>query len=111
MNITSLFHKIVEFVAVNSQKSVLLLIAVGVWVLVFINIYDAFSIKEVSVIRIKDNIQVYGTVDVDDINSSVKIYGEVDANLDRINGRSDVFFNNPRRGDTDKYYVIPVTVE
>ena len=59
MNITSLFHKIVEFVKLNSQKSVLLLIAVGVWVLVFINIYDAFSIKEVSVIRINDGEGVF----------------------------------------------------
>ena len=111
MNITSLFHKIVEFVKLNSQKSILLLIAVGVWVLVFINIYDAFSTKEVSVIRIEDNIQVYGTVDVDNVNSSVGIYGEVDANLHRINGQRDVFFNNPRNGHNNKYYVIPVTLK
>ena len=94
-----------------SEKAILSFIAVGVWVLVFVNMYDTFSTKEVSVIRIKDDIQVYGTVDIDDVKSSVSIYGSVDANLNRINGRSDVFFNNPRRGDTDKYYVIPVTVE
>ena len=94
-----------------SEKAILSFIAVGVWVLVLVNMYDTFSTKEVNIIRIKDDIQVYGTVDVDDVKSSVSIYGSVDANLNRINGRSDVFFNNPRRGDTDKYYLIPVTVE
>jgi len=36
---------------------------------------------------------------------------KVDVNLQEINGRSDVFFNNPKRGDDNKYYLIPVTVE
>lgn len=41
----------------------------------------------------------------------VMVEGTVDVNLQQINGRDDVFFNNPRRGENDKYYLIPVTVE
>jgi hypothetical protein len=48
------------------------------------------------------DIEVSGRVDVDNT---------VDVNLHEINNHRDVFFNNPSRGDKNKYYVIPVTVE
>lgn len=50
----------------------------------------------------KKTVKVSGNVDVDNT---------IDVNLQEINGRSDVFFNNPKRGDDNKYYLIPVTVE
>ena len=54
-----------------------------------------------------------GTQDVYVRGGHVDAYvsGHVDANLSEINGHRNVFFNNPRRGDKDKYYVIPVTCE
>lgn len=66
-------------------------IAVGIWMLVLQNL---------GVIPVAQ--KVSGNVDIDNT---------VDINLQEINGRSDVFFNNPMRGDDDKYYRIPVTTE
>ena len=74
-----------------SLKAILLAIAVGIWVLVLQNLGILTATQDVS-----------GTVDVGN---------SVDVNLQYINGRRDVFFNNPSRGDKDKYYLIPVTVE
>lgn len=45
------------------------------------------------------------------LDNGIPVNGTVDVNLQEINGRSDVFFNNPKRGDDNKYYLIPVTVE
>lgn len=81
-----------------SLKTLLFLLVVGVWVLVFQNL---------GIIPVTQNVNIkeieYGT--------QIGIRGSVDANLQYINGRSDVFFNNPSRGENDKYYVIPVSVE
>lgn len=81
-----------------SLKTLLFLLVIGVWILVFQNL---------GIIPVTQNVNVkeieYGT--------EIGVRGPVDANLHYINGRSDVFFNNPRRGDEEKYYVIPVTVE
>ncbi len=74
-----------------SLKSILMAIAVGIWMLVLQNL---------GVIPVAQ--KVSGNVDIDNT---------VDINLQEINGRSDVFFNNPMRGDDDKYYRIPVTTE
>ena len=55
-----------------------------------------------------------GSVDVDNtisVRGSVDVDNAVDVNLQYINGHSNVFFNNPSRGEKNKYYVIPVTVE
>ena len=55
-----------------------------------------------------------GSVDVDNtisVRGSVDVDNAVDVNLQYINGHSNVFFNNPSRGEKDKYYVLPVTVE
>lgn len=51
-----------------------------------------------------------GDIDAD-VSGSVRVDNAVDVNLQYINGQRNVFFNNPRRGEKDKYYVIPVTVE
>lgn len=82
-----------------SLKGILLVIAVGIWMLVLQNFGIFPSTQDV---RVKNTVDVSGAVDVGN---------SVDVNLQYINGRSDVFFNNPRRGDKDKYYLIPVTVE
>lgn len=74
-------------------------IAVGIWVLVLQNLGVIPVAQDV---RIKKTVKVSGNVDVDNT---------IDVNLQEINGRSDVFFNNPKRGDDNKYYLIPVTVE
>ena len=83
-----------------SLKGVLLIIAVGIWMLVLQNL---------GIIPITHDVYVRnGTVD---IKWTVDIDSPIDVNLQYINGRADVFFNNPSRGDNDKYYLIPVTVE
>ena len=82
-----------------SLKGILVVIALGIWMLVLQNL---------GVIPVTQDVKVKNMVDV---SGRVDIGSSVDVNLQYINGRSDVFFNNPRRGDKDKYYVIPVTVE
>lgn len=78
-----------------SLKTILMSIAVGIWVLVLQNI---------GLIPINQDVRVTNTVET-------KVNNAVDVNLQYINGHSNVFFNNPSRGQDDKYYVIPVTVE
>lgn len=82
----------------STLRFLLLMIGVGIWIIVFQNL---------GVIPITQNVKL---VDVE-TGTSIGIRGSVDANLQYINGRSDVFFNNPSRGENDKYYVIPVSVE
>ena len=82
-----------------SLKSILMAIAVGIWMLVLQNLG---VIRVAQDVRIKKTVKVSGNVDVDNT---------IDVNLQEINGRSDVFFNNPLRGDDNKYYRIPVTTE
>lgn len=82
-----------------SLKAILSFIAIGLWIIVLQNI---------GVIPITQNVHVKNTVDV---SGDIHVTNPVDVNLQEINGRSDVFFNNPKRGDKDKYYLIPVTVE
>lgn len=82
-----------------SLKGILVIIAVGIWMLVLQNLGVIPVAQDV---RVKKTVKVSGNVDVDNT---------VDINLQEINGRNDVFFNNPMRGDDDKYYRIPVTTE
>ena len=82
-----------------SLKSILVIIAIGIWMLVLQNLGVIPVAQDV---RVKKTVKVSGNVDVDNT---------VDINLQEINGRNDVFFNNPMRGDDDKYYRIPVTTE
>ena len=35
----------------------------------------------------------------------------VDINIEAINGHNDVFLNNPKRGDNDKFYLLPISIE
>ena len=71
----------------------------GIWMLVLQNLGVIPVAQDV---RVKKTVKVSGNVDVDNT---------VDINLQEINGRNDVFFNNPMRGDDDKFYRIPVTTE
>ena len=83
----------------GTLKGILVVIALGIWMLVLQNL---------GVIPVTQDVKVKNMVDV---SGRVDIGSSVDVNLQYINGRSDVFFNNPGRGEKDKYYVIPVTVE
>ena len=49
-------------------------------------------------------VKVKGSVDVDNVNDRVGI------DIQAINGQSDVFFNNPSKGDNDRYYLLPTCV-
>ncbi|UBM61433.1 hypothetical protein LA303_08370 [Candidatus Sulfidibacterium hydrothermale] len=82
-------------------KVTLVMIAVGIWVLIFQN---AGIIPQVSPRRISVDsaLRVTGSVDVD---NTVFIKGSVDANIESINGYSK-FYKDPRTGE---FYVIPVT--
>ncbi len=82
-------------------KNVLILIVVGVWVIVFQNAGLIPQFKP-SKIATDQPISIKGLVEVE---NTVFIKGQVDANLESINGHSK-FYKDPRTGD---YYVIPVT--
>lgn len=82
-----------------SLKSLLAIIALGIWMIALQNLG---VIPVTQNVHVKNRVPVEGNVDVDNT---------VDVNLQYINGHEDVFFNNPRRGEKDKYYVLPVTVE
>lgn len=82
-------------------KTTLLLIAVGIWVIIFQNagIFPQVSPQKV----VADSLmRVTGAVD---INSTVFIKGKVDANIESINGYAK-FYKDPRTG---QYYVLPTT--
>jgi hypothetical protein len=85
-----------------SHKAILLSIAIGIWVLVLQNLGLIGSNKVDARITNQVDARIMNAVEVDNA---------VDVNLQYINGRRDVFFNNPSRGDNDKYYLIPVTCE
>lgn len=82
-------------------RSLLILIVVGIWIIVFQNagIIPRFSPLAV---QAEDAITVKGEVDV---MNTVFIKGNVDANLESINGYAK-FYKDPRTGE---FYVIPVT--
>ncbi len=88
---------------INSRfiKFTLILIAAGIWVLVFQNAGIIPQVKPQR-IAVDSALNVTGTVDVD---NTVFIKGSVDANIESINGYSK-FYKDPRTGE---YYVLPVT--
>jgi len=92
---------IMEELSVRFLKTTLVLIAVGIWVLIFQN---AGLIPSASrqVVVADSALRITGEVDVP---NTVIIKGAVDANIESINGYSK-FYKDPRTGD---YYVIPVT--
>lgn len=82
-------------------RSILIVIAIGVWVIVLQNAGVFPQLKPVKV-QAESPLEVTGMVEVGNI---VYIKGQVDANLESINGYSK-FYKDPRTGE---YYVIPVT--
>ncbi|NOU46594.1 MAG: hypothetical protein HOO86_05965 [Bacteroidales bacterium] len=83
------------------QKSMLILIATGVWVVV---LQLSGIIPQIRPMQFssQDVLQVKGIVEVENV---VLIKGTVDANLESINGYSK-FYKDPRTGE---FYVLPVT--
>jgi len=88
---------------INSKfvKTTLILIAVGIWTIVFQNLGLIPRIIPLE-ITTDEPIVVSGEVDV---NNTVNVKGSVNANLESINGYSK-FYKDPRTGE---YYVIPIT--
>ncbi|MBN2834480.1 MAG: hypothetical protein JXR48_05885 [Candidatus Delongbacteria bacterium] len=84
-----------------SLKAILIIIAVGIWVIIFQN---------AGIIPTNQNVRVVNSVDAY-VSGSVDVDNTVDINIHEINGHRDVFFNNPRRGEKNKYYVLPVSTE
>lgn len=82
-------------------RSILILIAIGIWILVFQNTGIIPRLTPLSVAT-HEVVAVKGEVDV--INT-VFIKGSVDANLESINGYAK-FYKDPRTGE---FYVIPTT--
>lgn len=82
-------------------KRSLIVIAIGIWFLVFQNagLLPQFRSWKVSG---DGPLPVTGTVKIDDF---VVIKGKVDANIESINGYGK-FYKDPRTG---QYYVLPVT--
>ena len=84
-----------------SLKAILLTIAVGIWAIV---------LQNAGVIPTNQNVKVVNTVDV---NGSVRVSGEVDANvgntvdinISAINGHSNAFYDHGFNGVHDR---IPV---
>ncbi|MBM0659435.1 hypothetical protein [Capnocytophaga genosp. AHN8471] len=94
---------------ITFNKAILTIIALGIWCLVFQNskiISISQEVKRVAVIG--GEVEILGGVRVDN-KVDVEVKNDVlDVNLQEINGRRDVFFNNPSRGDNHRYYRIPV---
>ncbi|SET12394.1 hypothetical protein SAMN05444285_10691 [Draconibacterium orientale] len=84
-----------------SLKAILIIIAIGIWVIIFQN---------AGIIPTNQNVRVINSVDAY-VSGSVDVDNTVDINIHEINGHRDVFFNNPRRGEKNKYYVLPVSTE
>lgn len=91
----------------SSIKLILGSIAIGIWVLVLQN-FGVFSEDKTQSVRVVNSVGINGSVEVE---GRVNIGNTVDVNLQEINGHNNVFFNNPHRGDHNKYYVIPVSTE
>lgn len=91
---------------ISLMKISVISIALGIWVIVFQLAGVLPSTQKVYVVGgevaadIKNPVNVSGSVNVDNT---------IDINLAEINGQSDVFFNNPTRGHSGKYYRLPVT--
>lgn len=100
------------------QKGFTIFMLIGVWTIVIQNIFILNKQQnEITISRINTPVEVHGNVSVGNTvdvtgsvytTGSVKINNTVDVNLESINGYSDAFFNNPRKGDKEKFYTIPV---
>jgi hypothetical protein len=97
-----------------SLKAILVIIASGIWVIVLQNAGIIPHIPSEQIVCVKGgyiDADVSGTVDVNSIKNMVNVTGDVDVNIMRINGQRNVFFNNPTRGEKDRYYVLPVAIQ
>ncbi|MFZ4462384.1 MAG: hypothetical protein ACOYN5_00935 [Bacteroidales bacterium] len=82
-------------------KTILIVIAVGVWMIVLQLTGLIPQIQPLSMAT-SDVVEIKGAVEVENV---VFIKGTVDANLESINGYSK-FYKDPRTGE---FYVIPMT--
>jgi len=82
-------------------RKTLILIAVGIWILIFQNAGIVPPIRQQRV-GVDSLVRVTGAVEVD---NTVFVKGTVNTNLESINGYSK-FYKDPRTGE---YYVIPMT--
>lgn len=82
-------------------RSILILIALGIWVIVFQNAGVLPQLKP-TMVSTNQAMEVKGVVEVE---NTVFVKGRVDANIEAINGHSK-FYKDPRTGE---YYVLPVT--
>ncbi len=82
-------------------KTILILIATGIWMLVFQNAGILPSLSP-QVVVADSALRVTGEVDV---TNTVFVKGSIDANIESINGYTK-FYKDPRTGE---YYVLPVT--
>jgi len=90
-----------EELSTRFVKITLVLIAAGIWVLIFQNAGLIPSARP-QVVVADSALRITGEVDV---ANTVFIKGAVDANIESINGFSK-FYKDPRTGE---YYVIPMT--
>ncbi len=81
----------------NSNRTVLILIALGIWAIVLQNI-GLFSNQKVEVVN---SVGIHGQVEV---NGGVNIDNTVDINISRINGHKS-FYDHNYNGEYDR---IPV---
>lgn len=84
-----------------SLKAILISIALGIWVIV---------LQNAGVIPTNQNVKVVNTVDAKvrgsvDVENEVEVSGNVDVNLEAINGNSNVFYDF---GGNRNYVRIPV---
>lgn len=87
-----------------SLKAIWIVIGAGIWIIVLQN---AGIIPTKQNVYVKGgNIDVSGSIDVDRVRGTVSIDGDVDVDIKKINGKSNVFYQD-RDGE---YMVLPVTV-
>lgn len=87
-----------------SLRVILIIMTIGIWITV---------LQNAGIIPTKQNVfvkggflRVSGNVDIDKINDSVTVDGDVDVDITRINGKKNVFYQD-RDGE---YMVLPVTL-
>lgn len=85
----------------RSIRTTLIVIAVGIWILIFQNAGIVPPIRQQRVV-VDSLVRIKGAVEVD---NTVFVKGTVNTNLESINGYSK-FYKDPRTGE---YYVIPMT--
>ena len=90
---------------------------IGIYIIIGQNYFILKSLKnDVKKVEVQNPVSVYGSVGVNNrvdvtgsvwVNGQVNVENTVDMNLYSINGYRN-FFNNPRKGDNDEFYTIPV---